>query len=78
MTEDGTPILAIIAILCICLLVYATGREIMPKRMQSALEKAGRKLLRWRRENPIVSLQFDSAPSENQRQDAILDWLDRP
>ncbi|MFC1956839.1 hypothetical protein ACFLVY_00895 [Chloroflexota bacterium] len=78
MSEDRTSILNTIALICVCVLIHAIGWENLPKNVQSELEKAGRKLIRWRRENPVVSLDFDPAQGENQRRDAILNWLGRP
>ena len=78
MSEDRTSILTVMALICVYALVHVIGRERLPKRIQSELEKAGRKMLRWRRENPIVSFEFDPTLSENQRRNAILDWLGRP
>ena len=69
--------IADVVVLLLFIIINAIGRERFPKRIQSALEKTGRKLIRWRRENPIVSLGFIPTPGEKERRDAILDWLDR-
>ena len=77
MTEDETSILSTIVIICVCVVIHTIGWERLPKRIQSGLEKAGRKLVRWRRENPIIRFELSLAPGEKQRQDAILDWLNQ-
>lgn len=70
--------IGVAALVLICILIPAIPWERLPKRVQSRLEKAVRKMIRWLRENPVVSLESDPAPDENERRDAILDWLSRP
>ena len=53
------------------------GDEDVAKEAMQALRKAGHKITRWRRENPIVSLKSNLTPRDKQQQDAILDWLNR-
>jgi hypothetical protein len=69
--------LAFIAIVFVIMIIDAIGWKRLPKPIRFGLEKAGRKLVRLQRENPMVSLELHHAPGERQRQDAILDWLDR-
>lgn len=67
----------VVALLLLFMIIDVVGWERLPNRTQSQLKKVGCKLIRWRRENPTVNLEVYPAPGEKQRQNTILNWLDR-
>ena len=67
----------VIALLLLIMIINAIGLERVPKRVQSGIAIVGRKIIKLRGENPIVSLESYLIPGTNERQNAILDWLRR-
>ncbi len=75
--RSASSVQVVVGLLLLAMIIHTIGWDELPKRVQSLLEKAGHKITRWRRENPIVSLKSDLTPRDKQRKDAILDWLNR-
>ena len=75
---DIDNIFAVIAVLFLFMMINIMEWERLSKRTQLSLEKLGRNLGRLHRENPVVYLEFAPNSGEDQRNNAILDWLGQP
>lgn len=74
---DSSYIRGILAISLIFMIIHTLGYDNLPKGTKSVLEGISRKIKRLRLQNPIITLKYVQIPGEEQRENAILEWLHR-
>lgn len=72
---DDSNICGIIGIFLLLWIIQTIGYENLSKRTQSVLARISRKIMRLRLENPVITFNYVHTSGEEQRQNAILDWL---